>query len=230
MNSLLDNLRDAPDRRAALERYRTLAERYDAACRPIERLRLIAIDMLGLRPGDTVYDVACGTGAALPELERRVGPSGRVIGIEQSPEMASQGAARFEAGMLPHNVELHVAPVEDTRPAAPADALLFCYTHDVLQSPRALDNLLAHARPGARLAVLGLRLLPWWLGGPINLWNLWRARDYLTTYRGLGAPLALLAERVEDLRVVRRFQLGTSYLAVGRTRRRGGRDGIDGGR
>ena len=219
LNSLIDNLRTAPDRSAALERYRSLAERYDASCRLIERLRLAAVDRLELRPGDTVHDVACGTGAVLPELAQRVGAGGRVIGIEQSPEMAGRAAARFPDAALPSNVELLVAPVEEARPAAPADALLFCYTHDVLQSPRALDNLLAHARPGARIALLGLRLLPWSLGGPINLWLIWRARRYLTTYRGLKAPWALFAERVEDLRVARCSRIGTSYLAVARARR-----------
>lgn len=216
VNSLLTNLRDTPDRSAALESYRVLAERYDASCRFIERLRLAAIDALALQAGETVYDVACGTGAVLPELARRVGEQGRVVGIEQSPEMARMAAARFPEAVLPPNVELLVSPVEEAKPAAAADALLFCYTHDVLQSPRALDNLLSHARPGARIAVLGLQLLPWWWGAPINLWKLWSGRRYLTTYRGLRTPWALLAERTPDLRVVRRFHAGTNYLAVGR--------------
>jgi arsenite methyltransferase len=224
MNSLLENLREAPDREAALESYRNLAHRYDASCRLIERLRLAAIDALELMPGDTVYDVACGTGAVLPELARRVGEHGRVVGIEQSPDMARMAAARFPKEVLPANVELLVAPVEEARSGATADALLFCYTHDVLQSARALDNLLAQARPGARIAVLGLRLLPWWWGAPINLWKLWSGRRYLTTYRGLRTPWALLVERAEDLRVTKCFHLGTSYLAVGRLRRGGARD------
>ena len=219
MNRLIGNLRDVPDRGAALENYQWLADRYDAACRPIERLRLAAIDTLALQPGDTVYDVACGTGAVLPELARRVGAGGRVIGIEQSPDMARAATARFPAAALPANVELLVCPVEQARPSLPADALLFCFTHDVLQSPQALDNLLAHARPGARIAVLGLQLLPWWWGWAINLWKLWSGRRYLTTYRGLKAPTARLAERVAAPRVLRRFHLGTSYLATARTRR-----------
>jgi len=218
MDRLLGNPRPAPDRDAALASYRMLAARYDAACRLIEPLRLAAIDALALQAGETVYDVACGTGAALPALALRVGAQGRVIGIEQSPEMAERVIARFAGDVLPHNVEVLIAGAEEASPSSPADAMLFCYTHDVLQSPRALDNLLAHARPGARLAVLGLRLLPWWWGGPINLWSLWRGRHYRSTGRGLRAPWASLAERVKDLRVVRYFHLGTNYLAVGRVR------------
>ena len=216
MDRLLGNPRAAPDRDAALASYRMLAARYDAACRWIVPLRLAAIDALALQPGETVYDVACGTGAALPALAQRVGAQGRVIGIEQSPDMAERVTARFVGGDLPPNVEVLIAAAEEASPSRPADAMLFCYTHDVLQSPRALDNLLAHARPGARFAVLGLRLLPWWWGGPINLWSLWRGRHYRSTGRGLRAPWTSLAERAEDLRVVQCFHLGTNYLAVGR--------------
>jgi SAM-dependent methyltransferase len=216
MNALLGGLRDVPDRAAALASYRALAPRYDASCRWIEPLRLAAIEALALQPGETVYDVACGTGIVLPSLAQQVGARGRVIGIEQSPEMAQRAMARFPDGALPPNVELLVAAAEETSPSSPADAMLFCFTHDVLQSPRALDNLLAHARSGARVAVVGSHLLPWWWGAPINLWGLWRGRHYRTTVRGLRAPWALIAERLDDLTLVQRFHLGTNYLAVGR--------------
>ena len=216
LDQLLGSLRAAPDRDAALASYRVLAARYDASCRLIESLRLAAIDALAPQPGETVYDVACGTGAVLPILAQRVGANGCVIGIEQSPDMAHWAAARFPGAELPANVELLIAAAEEASPSSPADAMLFCYTHDVLQSPRALDNLLAHARSGTRVAVLGLRLLPWWWGAPINLWKLWRGRYYRSTVSGMRAPWALLAARVEALRVVRWFHLGTNYLALGR--------------
>jgi len=86
MHRLICKLRDAPELGAARENDRSLGGRDDAANRSIGRLRVVAIDLLDLRPGKAVYDVACRTGAALPELARRVG--GRVIGIEQSLEMA----------------------------------------------------------------------------------------------------------------------------------------------
>jgi len=216
MDRLLGTLHAAPDRDAALASYRALAARYDAACRLIEPLRLAAIEALAPQRAETIDDIACGTGAVLPLLAQRVGADGRVIGIEQSPDMAARAVARFPGAELPANVELLVAAAEEASPSASADAMLFCYTHDVLQSPRALDNVLARARPGARVAVLGLRLLPWWWGAPINLWNLWRGRHYRSTGRGLNEPWALIATRLESLQLVRFYHLATNYLAVGR--------------
>ena len=90
--------------------------------------------------------------------------------------------------------------VEHFRPDLPADCLFFSYTHDVLQSPAALDNLLAISRPGARIVLLGMKTLPWLWGWPVNLVNLYRARRYLTTYANLDCPWRQLARRGASVR------------------------------
>ena len=91
---LLENLRGVPDRDTSLTRYRALARDYDAACGGIAGIRQAGIDALQLREGETVFDVACGTGWTLPRLGGRVGPQGRVYGIEQCPEMAARARSR----------------------------------------------------------------------------------------------------------------------------------------
>lgn len=48
----------------------------------------------GVRPGMRVLDVACGTGAALLEATRRVGPDGLVVGIDLAEPMAAEAARR----------------------------------------------------------------------------------------------------------------------------------------
>jgi arsenite methyltransferase len=209
--ALWDNFRRTPDRAVALDRYDTLALNYEASTTRIRAVRAQAIELLGLQPGETVFDVACGAGAILPALSWRVGPAGRVIGIEQSTAMAAQ--ARSAALTLDNAVVLCDA-VETFVAGRSADALILCYTHDVLQSPAALDNLLRQARPGARVVLAGLCLAPWW-AAPANAWVLWGAQHYLTTWRGLRQPWALLAERCADLQVVSRCHGGTGYLARG---------------
>lgn len=209
--ALLDNFRPRPDRSVALARYARLATHYESTARRIRDVRQCAIDLLDLKSGETVFDVACGAGATLNGLARRVGPHGRVIGIEQSPEMAALARA---AASNSTNVQVLCDPVETFESSYPGDAVLFCYTHDVLQSPDALLNLFAQVRPRARIAVAGLSLLPWW-GALANAWVVWRARNYLTTWHGLRAPWSPLLIWCPDLRLVGRCHLGTSYLAVG---------------
>jgi demethylmenaquinone methyltransferase/2-methoxy-6-polyprenyl-1,4-benzoquinol methylase len=159
-----------------------------------------------------VFDVACGAGAILPELARRVGIAGRVIGIEQSPEMAA--LARHSANGA-ENIDILGESAEEFRAPYEADAVILCYTHDVLQSPAALSNLFRQVKPGARVAVAGLCLAPWW-GMVGNAWVLWGARHYLTTWRGLRGPWAPLVQHCPNLRVVSRHYWSTGYIATGR--------------
>jgi ubiquinone/menaquinone biosynthesis C-methylase UbiE len=211
---LLSNLRRQPDLSLARKRYATLAAGYDATCHRIEPLRALAIDRLALRPGETVIDVACGTGVTTEALARAVGPAGRVIGIELSPQMAALARARLRGAGLAH-ARIEVAAVQDSVLDAQADAFLFSYTHDVLQQPEAVAALERIAKRGARYALLGMRTLPWWWGWPINLFVMWRARRYLTTYRGLAAPWARLAAVSRGFTLVDTWHAGTSYLALG---------------
>ena len=213
MTPILGNLRGTPDRDAALASYARLAPDYDASCGWLGRSRIEALELLGAREGETVIDVACGTGAMLPALARAVGRSGRVVGIEQSREMAALARERVGREGF-DNVRIVIAPVEEAEVGVTADALLFFYTHDVLQSERAVGRMLACARPGARVVAAGARLLGWW-AAPVNLWKLWRARHFLSTYRGLRDPAANLAPHCEGWRIVATHALGTSYLASG---------------
>jgi demethylmenaquinone methyltransferase/2-methoxy-6-polyprenyl-1,4-benzoquinol methylase len=60
------------------------------------RWREKGVDRLGLEPGDSALDVACGTGDLTLELQRRVGPGGRVVGSDFSERMLD--LARDKAG------------------------------------------------------------------------------------------------------------------------------------
>lgn len=53
------------------------------------------VDALELRDGDVGADIGFGGGVALELLLDRVGPSGRVIGVDFAPAMVSQAAARY---------------------------------------------------------------------------------------------------------------------------------------
>jgi demethylmenaquinone methyltransferase/2-methoxy-6-polyprenyl-1,4-benzoquinol methylase len=79
-------------------RYGWLASIYDWA--NLEGLlyadaRACAIELLGLRPGARVLDVACGTGANFALIEARIGPSGELVGIDLTQRMLDRARGRI---------------------------------------------------------------------------------------------------------------------------------------
>ena len=214
--SLLKNLASQPDAERAIGNYRKLADGYDASCTRIEALRMRVLHELDLQPGDTVFDVACGTGPMLPLLARAVGAAGQVVGVELSPEMAALARRRIDDFVFGDRIRVAQCPVEQFESEHKADALLLCYAHDVLQSPAAIDRLLVLSKPGARVAMVGMKTLPWFWGWPVNCFNLYRARRYLTTYAGLDRPWRLLEARGADLRETDTALWGSAYITVGR--------------
>ena len=202
-----------PNRDEALERYRRLAAGYDRRVgRRSYWLREAAVSRLTLRPGETVVDVGCGTGLTFGLIERRIGPAGRLIGIELSDQMLGWAKGRI-ANEGWQNVTLIDAAAEEARlPVAP-DAAVFVLTHDITQTPAALANVVSQLRPGARVAVAGPKFAPWW-ALPVNLAVRLIARPYVTTFEGMGRPWAHLERLVPELEV-ESLALGGAYLAYG---------------
>ena len=62
--------------------------------------------MLGVREGETVLEIAFGTGCALAEIAGRVGGSGRACGLDLTPEMIARAKRRLEKQGLASRVEL----------------------------------------------------------------------------------------------------------------------------
>jgi demethylmenaquinone methyltransferase/2-methoxy-6-polyprenyl-1,4-benzoquinol methylase len=204
--------RQEPDAPQAIERYRAHAEGYDASAARTMPLRRRTIAALELRQGDAVLDVACGTGLSFALLVAAVGAGGQVTGVELSPDMARLARRRIAcAGWS--NVALIEAAAEDAALAGPFDAVLFNFTHDVLQSPSGLANLFAAVAPGARVAASGSKLLPRWLE-PANALVRRMNAPYLTTFAGLRQPWRYLAEYVPDLKI-RAALWGAGYVAHG---------------
>ncbi len=204
-----------PDAQRSVESNRRLAVGYDASCKRVMPVREETVAPLDLQPGDVVVDVVSGTGLSFPLLMQAFGPTGHLIAIEHNPEMMALARKRIEAASW-CNVTLIETATETADVPVAFDAVLFHYTHDVLQSPAALAQLFARAKPSARVAVAGAKFAPWWLA-PLNLWVMFRARDYLTTYGGLARPWRDLLTYAPDL-IVRRRLLGTGYVAHGRFR------------
>src|SRR5713101_7840699 len=62
----------------------------------IKPVRQKAVELLHLKQGDRVLDMGCGPGGSFPYLVSAVGPSGEVVGVEISPEVAINARKRIE--------------------------------------------------------------------------------------------------------------------------------------
>ena len=204
-----------PDRGAALEQYRQRAGIYDLELLLFEPLREIAIDRLHLRRGDTVIDVGCGTGLSFERLRAGVGAQGRIIGIEQSPDMLALARERVRRSGW-RNVALIGAPAEEAELTVRADAALFHFTHDILRKPAAVANVVDHLKPGAHVVACGLQWTRRWLL-PVNLAVWTAALHSVTTLEGLDRPWSHLSARVGRLRV-EPMMMGGVYVASGSCR------------
>jgi len=198
----------------AVAHYRDLAPRYDHYTRRINAIRERAIDALALRPGETALDAGCGTGWCLPRLAQRVGDTGSVIGFDPSPEML--GVAQLRSASAGAPVFLLEATGQEVKLPHAVDAILFSYTHDLIRSREALENLFAQARAGARVAATSTKLYARWLF-PANWYLRVTHRAYITNFDSFEAPWSLLATMLDD------FHVSTGpftqhYVATGRVR------------
>ena len=130
------------------------------------RWRRFLVSRVDAGPGDTVLDVATGTGQVARELVRQHGCS--VVGVDQSPEMLA--VARERTAGLPIRL---VEGGADELPFADGEfsALTFTYLLRYVDDPAAtLRELARVVRPGGTVAMLefGVPRGVW-----RALWELW---------------------------------------------------------
>lgn len=159
-----------------------------------------------------MIDVGCGTGASFARLVAAVGRDGRVVGVDQSGGMLAVARQRVaDEGWT--NVELIEAPVEEAK-LPDADAAIFFFTHDLMRTPSALDNVTTAVRPGGRVVTAGAKRPSLWLA-PSALAARLIMRRYITTDEGVAKPWDLLADRLEDV-TYESLLLGAIYIVAGR--------------
>ena len=133
-----------------------------------KRLRQETIASLHLQPGHTVLDVGCGTGRNFSLILEKIGPAGKLVGVDYTSDMLARAQERVEREGW-NNVELI------QRDAARIDlgrkfvAALCTLAISVIPNYRgALDRTQAHVKPGGYLAIGDAKRSSRWYGRPFN--------------------------------------------------------------
>jgi demethylmenaquinone methyltransferase/2-methoxy-6-polyprenyl-1,4-benzoquinol methylase len=203
--------------------YRKKAKHYNVTSRlypvpgyPQQTQRRRAIETLGLRPGDTVVDVACGTGQNFPYLEQAIGPEGRIVGVDLTDAMLVEAQDRVETNGW-RNVSLVQSDAAAFEFPGEVDAILSTYA---LTQVTACAEVIAHGaaalRPGGRWTVLDLKLPD---SAPRSLARVGISADWIARRPWKEIRAAMEAELIEVS--WQELLFGTAFLASGLRRKAG---------
>ncbi len=121
-------------------------------------MRRETLSVVDLQSGESVLDVGCGTGSLTRLAAGKVAPSGRVAGIDASPEMIA--TARRKAAKHAPAIDFRVAPIEQLPFGAGEFDVVLCslMLHHLPDDVKALglSEVLRVLKSGGRLVAVDL--------------------------------------------------------------------------
>ena len=220
-------------RERLIEIYRKKAKHYDIVSRlypapgyPQRAQRRQAVQALGLRAGDTVVDVACGTGLNFSLIEEVIGPDGRIVGVDLTDAMLARAQSRIATNGW-SNVGLVQSDAVAFDFPSKVDAILSTYAlSQVPDCEAVISHGAAALSGGGRWVVLDLKVpdrTPAWLRQlGTTVVRPFAAIDEWTMRRPWETIRAAMRDELAELSWTELF-FGTAFLAAGSSARTGGR-------
>jgi ubiquinone/menaquinone biosynthesis C-methylase UbiE len=178
------------------------------------RYRKSAVSALGLKPGDTVVEVGCGTGLNFSYLLQSIGDTGRLIGIDLTDAMLEKAMKRIRRNRW-RNVDLVEADAASYIFPAGIQGVLSTFALTLIPE---YEQVIDH---GARALTAGGRFVIADFKKP-ERWPLWLVKLGVLITRPFGVSLDLTERKPWQVMtkyfaqvIVRELFGGSVYIAVG---------------
>ncbi|MHB2210252.1 class I SAM-dependent methyltransferase [Methylobacterium sp. CM6257] len=158
---------------------------------------------MGIAPGQTVADIGAGSGYYVVRLSPRVGPGGRVLAEDVTPDYLTALEKRVRG--LGNITVVQGEPHDPRLPPASVDVVILVHMyHEITQPFGLLYNLAPAMRPGGRVGIVDADAIPSRHGTPPMLLRCelsaagYRETGFYTLKR--GAYLAVFTAPAPDQR------------------------------
>jgi ubiquinone/menaquinone biosynthesis C-methylase UbiE len=180
----------AMDKISVARLYQKRAENYDISANLYYLIgirefayRRKAVDALKLERGDTAVEIGCGTGLNFRLLRERVGPEGKIIGVDLTAEMLSAANKRIERHNW-LNIELVQSDAAAYEFPDRTDGIISTFAITLIpEYDKIIKKGAAALSPGKRMVVLDFKMP--------DSWPMWLIKFFAIITRPFGVTLDL---------------------------------------
>jgi len=180
--------------------------------------RRMAVKTLKLKPGDTVLELACGTGINFPLFQNYIGPMGRIIGVDITDAMLEQAKKRV-ASQGWENVTLIQYDASKYQIPSNVNAVFSSYALSLFpDTKQVLKNIVDSLIPGGRLVLIELQIpkfWPFWIASTaVTLMKPFAVTEDWVAHRPWETIRKTINDELDNVEVSERF-FGLTYIISG---------------